>query len=189
MPLTVRHTTSIGRPPRRLITASTHRLLIVAVHLDRFPAEGFGLLYQRIERRMTVAHVLEPAEIVEVHEGDEIIELEIGRHHHRFPGGAFLEFAVGQDAVDENVGLLELLGVGLAGGHAEPVAERAGGRGDPRRLVIGMGAEPAVRLAVIIEIADATERPAPRGSRTGSCTRDPWTSGTRRDSRRWPRGA
>ena len=46
----------------------------------------------------------------------------------------------------------ELLGVGLAGGHAEPVAERAGGGGNARRLVVGMGAEPPVRLAVIVEI-------------------------------------
>ncbi len=101
---------------------------------------------------MAVAHPLETAEIVEVHEGDEIIELEIGRHHHRFPGRALLEFAVGQHAIDQHIGVFELFGIGLACRHAEPVAERSRGRGNSRRLVIGMRAEAAIRLAIGVEI-------------------------------------
>ena len=40
----------------------THRRLVVAIDLDRFPAERFGLWHQRVKRRMSVAHALETAE-------------------------------------------------------------------------------------------------------------------------------
>ena len=75
---------------------------------------------------MSVAHPLKTAEVVVVHEGNEIIELEIRRHHHGFPGRAFLELAVGQHAIDQHIGALELLCIGLTGRHTEPVTERSG---------------------------------------------------------------
>ena len=106
---------------------------------------------------MTIAHALKTAEIVEVHEGDEIVELEIGGHHHRFPGRALLELTVGQDAVDHDIGALELFGIGLAGRHAEPMAERSGRGRNSRRLVIGMRTKPAVGLAVERRDPDAKE--------------------------------
>ena len=129
-----------------------HRRRVVAVDFDRLPAEGLGLRHQRVESRVTVAHPLEAAEIVEVHQRDKIVELEVRRHHHRFPARTFLEFAVRQQAVDHDVRLFELLGIGLPGREAEAMAERTGRGGNSRRLVIGMGAEPAVGFAIGVEI-------------------------------------
>ncbi len=101
---------------------------------------------------MALAQPFEAGEVVVVHDPDQIAEAEIGGHHHRLPGRAFLELAVAQHAVDHRVGAFELLGIGHADRDAEPVPKRAGRGGNTGRAVIGMGAEPAADLAVKVEI-------------------------------------
>ena len=65
--------------------------------------------------------------VVDVDDGDQIVEPVAAGRHGRFPGRALVQLAVGQEVVDERLRLLALERQAHAHGDAEPVAERAAG--------------------------------------------------------------
>ena len=125
---------------------------IVAVDLDALPAEGAELFDQRIEMRVQIDDGADRDHLVVVDEGDDVAELERGRHQGGFPGGAFLHLAVGEHAVDDAVAALDAVGERHAHDHRQPVPERAGGGLDAGVAVVGVHAELAARGGVVVEI-------------------------------------
>ena len=66
---------------------------VVAVNLDRIPAERAALLGDGLD----VDHDLSIGlDAVAVDQRDEIVEAEISSRHHGFPSRTFLQFAVGE---------------------------------------------------------------------------------------------
>ena len=164
-------------PPLREETAAKMAAESWPSTSTRFPAERRELVGQRIERRMRLGGAAEALEVVVVDDGDDVGAAERGRHQHGLPGRAFLDLAVAQHGVDDRR---------RSCGRARPAPCRppSTGRGrasrsrprcrdcrsrDGRRAgrpACNSDRDPRVQV-----------RRAPPGSRTGSCSRDPSTSG------------
>jgi hypothetical protein len=119
-----------ARPRLRMIARGIegrfHGIDIVAVHALREPAKCFKLLDERLEchdlRRGTVGLL-----VVDVDHGDQVVELPVSGRHEAFPDSAFIEFAVGEERVDEGVRALALQSEAAAHRDRETVAKRAAG--------------------------------------------------------------
>ena len=63
--------------------------------------------------------------VVDVDHGDQVDELPVSCRHKAFPDRAFIEFAVGEEGVDERVRALALQSEAAAHRDRETVAQRA----------------------------------------------------------------
>src|SRR5262245_41363485 len=74
-----------------LLPATAHDALkdsprIMPVHFYRLPPESADLFQHRVKCGMPLAHACQSAKIVQIHESDQIVQVQICCHHHRFPG-------------------------------------------------------------------------------------------------------
>ena len=125
------------------------------VGLGRLPSERRELLRQGIERGMGDGGSPETLKVVVIDCGDNVRTAERGSHHDRLPGRAFLHLAVAEHDVDDPIGLAAAFGQRHSDRHGETVTKRARRGLDARVAVIRMAAEPAVGLAIIVEIPAA----------------------------------
>src|SRR3984893_13375032 len=103
----------------RLVNGET----VVAVHLGRFPSEGFELFSYWVKRGVRLAHPFQAAEVVQINEHEEVIQAQIRGHHGTLPRRAFLELAIREQREYSFVGAKNLLGVRHACRDAHAMAE------------------------------------------------------------------
>ena len=104
--------------------ARRHGVDVVAVDPLGVPAEGLELGQQRLEAQ----HLGRGAvglHVVDVDDGDQVVELVVPGRHRRLPDRALVELAVGEQAVDEGRRLLALQRQAEADRERQAVAQRA----------------------------------------------------------------
>ncbi len=106
---------------------------IIAVDALRGPAEGFHLRHQRLEGHHAVARAVGLL-VVDIDDGDQVVELVVGGAHQRLPHGALVELAVGEQGVDEGGRGLALQAQRVAHGDGQALAERAAAHLHARRV-------------------------------------------------------
>src|SRR5205823_2646478 len=94
----------------------------------------------------------EALEIVVVDEGNEVVQSKRGGHQRRLPGRALLHLAIAQDRIDKPVSAAAAFSKRHADRHRETMAERSGRCLDAWVAIVRMAPEPAVRLAVEVQV-------------------------------------
>ena len=125
---------------------------VVAVELDDVPAEGgeLGLVGLHVP---PVAGGPALAEAVHVDDGDEVVELLVGRGRGRLPHRALGHLRVTADDPRAVGQLVEALGRdGDADGDGQALAEGAGGHVDPGQAGGGVALQPAADVAVGVHL-------------------------------------
>src|SRR5262249_61020777 len=130
---------------------------VMPVNLGRLPSERGELLREGIKRRMCNRGPPETLKVVVIDRGDNVRAAERGSHHHRFPGRAFLHLAVAEHHVDDPIGLAPAFGQRHSDRHGKTVTKRTRRSLDARVAVIRMAAEPAVGLAIMVQIPSAQQ--------------------------------
>ena len=189
LPFTVFATIAVGRPVRRLGLAvgRVDRLDVVAVDLDRMPAER--LEPARVRGEVPAVHRLAAlAEPVDVDDRGEVVELVEGRVLRRLPHRPLCHLAVAADDPDaEREAVEPLAGDRHPDADRQALAERPGRDVDPGEDGNGMPLEPRAELPVRAELllGDARRR---RGTgRTRAARRGPWRTRAGRSAGRGAR--
>src|SRR5262249_26135391 len=126
--------------------------------LGRLPSECRELLREGIEGGMGDRGPPETLKVVVIDCGDNVRTPERGSHHDRFPGRAFLHLAVAEYHVDDPIGLAAAFGQRHSHRHGKAVTKRTRRGLDAGVAIIRMAAEPAVGLAIIVQISPASSR-------------------------------
>jgi hypothetical protein len=95
---------------------------VVAVDALGEPAESLELLIHRLRGQHAARRTVRLL-IVEIDNGDEVVEPVMTSRHGRLPGRALAQLAVRQEIVDEAPGPLPLQAERHADGDAEPVTQ------------------------------------------------------------------
>ncbi len=73
--------------------------VVMAVHFQRVPAEGFPLFLEGFEGADLRGAAI-PLQVVMVDDGGKVAEAELRREERPFPDGAFLGLAVADQSID-----------------------------------------------------------------------------------------
>jgi hypothetical protein len=138
----------------RLRVGAVDRLHVVAVDLDRVPAEGARPVRVRVE--VPAVHRLAAlAEPVDVEDRDEVVELVVRRVLERLPLRALGDLAVAEEHPDAEGQPVELLaGERHPDAVRQALAERARRHVDPRDPRRRMALEHAPELAIGLQVVD-----------------------------------
>ena len=112
-----------------------HGVDIVAIKFADGPAKGPPFVGQRIQ----VDYFFDRAKtlnFVVVHKDDQIVELVVRCKERCFPNGAFVTFAIADEAEDAAGTAIAFCGDRHAGGDRKSVAEGAGGKFDARDILV-----------------------------------------------------
>src|SRR5262249_853800 len=147
--LGAQHEWCLARPGRDRVEYGSR---VMPVDLSRLPSERRELLREGIERGMCDGGSPETLKVVVVDCGNNVRTAERGCHHDRFPGRAFWPLAGAEPHVDDAIGLASAFGQRHSYSHGKTVTKRTRRSLDARVAVIRMAAEPAVGLAIIVQI-------------------------------------